>query len=134
MPTPQTSSANKSPVQADPGAQIPFSYDIRFPDSEPSPAVRFQIEELLLKLSHLSDRIVDCRVSVAIPHKRGKRIFHVGIQLDVPGTRLVVSREPEQRDEHGDVHTAVTDAFHKITRQLEDFLRARQQQKTHAGA
>lgn len=105
---------------------IPFPYDIRFTDSDASPAVRFQIEEQLMKLSRIYPRITDCRVAVAIPHKRSStRHFHIQIQLDIPGKRLAVSRDPDVTDDHVSVRTAVNDAFHKLTRQLEDFIKAR---------
>ena len=107
-------------------ASIPFSYDIRFTDSEPSPAVRFQIEQHLARIARVYDRITDCRVAVMIPHKHSAtRHFHIQIQLDIPGKRLAVSRNPEASDEHVQVRRAVNDAFHKLTRQLEDFLKAR---------
>ena len=105
---------------------IPFPYDIRFTDSESSPAVCFLVEEQLLKLSRIHDRITDCRVAVTIPHKHSHaRHFHVQIQLDVPGKRLAVSRDPKKDDGHMEIRRAVHDAFHKLTRQLEDFLKAR---------
>ena len=107
-------------------ASIPFPYDIRFTDSEASAAVRFQIEQQLVKLSRVYDRITDCRVAVMIPHKHSAtRHFHIQIQLDIPGKRLAVSRDPEASDDHVQVGRAVSDAFHKLTRQLEDFLKAR---------
>lgn len=114
------------------GDDIYFPYDVRFVDSETSPAVVQQIEDHLLKLSRLYNRIVDCRVAVGIPHKRATRAFSVHVQLDVPGKRIAASREPGPLEDHNDIQLAVSDAFHKITRQLEDFLRARQQQKVDA--
>jgi ribosome-associated translation inhibitor RaiA len=108
-------------------ADIPFPYDISFVDSSPSDAVRFQIEEHLSRLGRFYDRITDCRVIIRIPHKHGgARFFHIHLQLDVPGKRLAVSREPEVKDEHTAVRIAIRDAFHKLTRQLEDFVKARQ--------
>lgn len=104
---------------------IYFPYTICFVDCEPSEAVRFQIEEHLARLEHFYSRITDCRVNVRIPHKRGARFFHIHIQLDVPGKRLAVSREPETKDEHTTVSAAIRDAFHKVVRQLEDFTKAR---------
>ena len=106
--------------------QIYFPYDISFADCETSPATVTLIEEQLAKLERHYDRITDCKVFVRIPHKHGGlRFYHIHIQLDVPGKRLVVSREPEERDNHSDIQIAVKDAFQKLTRQLEDFARVR---------
>lgn len=110
---------------------IPFPYDIAFVDSAASPAVRSQIEENLLRLCHFYDRITFARVYVRIPHKHRAqgRQFHVHIQLDLPGRRLAASRETEADDRRADIHRAVRDAFAKITRQLEDFVKLRLDRK-----
>ena len=99
---------------------ISFPYDISFADSETSPATETLIEEQLAKLERYHDRITFCKVFVRIPHKRsGLRFYHVNIELDIPGRRIVVSREPEANDSHTDIAIAVKDSFTKLTRQLE---------------
>lgn len=111
-------------------SSVPFPFEVSFVDSETSPAVRYQIEEHLARLSHFYDRITFAHVYVRIPHKhRGARSFHIHIQLDVPGRRLVASRDPDATDKHTEIHLAVRDAFSKITRQLEDFVKHRQERK-----
>jgi ribosome-associated translation inhibitor RaiA len=107
-------------------SEIGFPYEISFIDSDPSDGVRFQIEQYLAKLSRLSTRITDCKVVVRIPHKRGgNRFFHIHVALDLPGKRLAVSREPEMKEEHTEIQTAISATFHKLTRQLEDHLKSR---------
>jgi ribosomal subunit interface protein len=111
-----------------PGEDIPFPYDIRFTDSASSDAVRFQVEEHLRKLGRLYNRIIDCRVAVAIPHKsKNTHSFQIHVQLDIPGKRLAVSRDVDEDDRHIKIRTAINDAFHKLTRQLEAFLETRRQ-------
>jgi ribosome-associated translation inhibitor RaiA len=106
--------------------EIDFPYDISFIDCSPSPAIRFQIEYYLAKLSKISDRITDCKVSVRIPHKHSVvRFFHINVSLDLPGRRIAVSREPEVKEEHTDIQTAISSSFHKLTRQLTTFLNER---------
>jgi ribosome-associated translation inhibitor RaiA len=108
--------------------EIYFPYDISFVDCEPSDAVRFQVEHQLTKLSRIHNRITDCRVIIRIPHKHrmnSSRIFHIHISLDLPGKRLAVSREPELNDERSGIQTAISASFHKLIRQLEDFVKAR---------
>lgn len=107
---------------------IPFPYDISFPDTAPSDGTRAKIEEYLAKLGRMHDRITDCKVFVRIPHKHGGlRYFHIHVQLDVPGKRIVASREPEENDDHADIHMALKDAFKSVTRQLDDFVRGRKE-------
>jgi ribosome-associated translation inhibitor RaiA len=122
----QSLAAPTGPAILDPISAINFPYDISFKDTEPSDAARFQIAQYLAKLSGLSDRITDCKVVVSIPHKRsGKRYFHIHAALDLPGRRIAVSREPETRDEHSEIHFAISSCFHKLIRQMEDYLRTR---------
>ncbi len=110
---------------------IGFPYDISFADSETSPATVERIETYLAKLSQRYDRITDCRVIVRIPHNHGPKLFHVHIQLDVPGKRLAVGRDNEPDDSHSEIQTAIKDAFQKITRQLDDFTKIRKEHKAH---
>src|ERR1700694_6023143 len=92
----QTLRPATGPTIPDPETEIYFPYDISFPDTAPSDAIRFQIVQYLAKLGRLSNRITDCKVVVRIPHKRsGKRFFHIHAALDLPGKRIAVSREPE---------------------------------------
>lgn len=105
---------------------IRFPYDISFVDSDPSDAVRFLVEQHLAKLNRLSDRITDCKVAVRIPHKHSlNRIFHVIIALDMPGKRIVVNREPDPNGAHTEIQAAVSDAFHRLFRQTEAFIKVR---------
>ena len=112
---------------------IPFPYDIAFVDTDTSDAVRGQIEEHLARLSHFYDRITYARVNVRVPHKHGGfRMFHIHVEVDVPGRRLAATREPELDDKHTEPRLAIRDAFHKVTRQLEDFVKQRNEKKGHA--
>ena len=116
---------HSNPISATP-SEISFPYDISFIDCEPSDAVRFQIELYLAKVGKLSDRITDCKVAVRIPHKHSSnRFFHIHILLDLPGKRIATSREPEIKDQHTDIQTAISSAFHKLIRQTVTFLEER---------
>lgn len=122
----QTLATSTGPTIPDADALIYFPYEISFKDMAPSDAIRFQIVQYLAKLSRMSQRITGCRVIVQLPHRRsGNRYFHIHAALDLPGKRLAVSREPEMKDEHTDIRTAISATFHKLGRQLEDYQRAR---------
>ncbi len=126
----QTLAGQESEVQS----AIYFPYDISFADCDTSPATITKIEGYLAKLERYYDRITDCKVIVRIPHKHGGlRFFHVHIQLDVPGKRLAVSREPEATDQSTDIGHAIKVAFERITHQLVEFTHARQKSRMGRG-
>lgn len=107
-----------------------FPYEITFVDCSPSPAVQAKIEKHLAKIERLHHRIIASEVIVRIPHKHGhQRYFHIHIQLDIPGQRIVVSREPEADETHTDVYVAVRDAFTRLTRKLEHFLKQKKDRR-----
>jgi len=100
--------------------QIPLQLSFR--GMEPSAAVELKVRERVAKLERFSDRITGCRVVVESPHRRHHqgKLFHVRVDLTVPGNELAVSREPAQHHEHEDVYVAIRDAFDAAQRQLEE--------------
>lgn len=107
---------------------------IKFRNMLPSEALEQHVREKVAKLELLYDGIVSCRVVIEAPHKhhhKGK-LYHVRIDLLVPGKELVVNRDPSKRAEHEDVYVAVRDAFVAARRKLQDFARRqRGQVKLH---
>lgn len=120
---------------------------------EPSEAVTARVNAEAAKLDTFFDRITSCRVVIEAPHRHHKwgELFHVRIELGVPGTELVVSHEPTPRavlrlddeaalkkhielhPEHKDVYVAVRDAFTSARRQLQDYVkRLRGEVKSHS--
>lgn len=98
---------------------------ITFHQMETSDAVEYEIRRRAEKLDRFSEHIMDCRVSVEFSSKNHKKgnLFHVVIEIDVPGNKIVVSREPEKNHAHEDVNVTIRDAFSSARRQLEDFER-----------
>lgn len=95
---------------------------------DPSAAVESAVREKLDKLEQLSDRITACHVTVDAPHKhhhKGK-IYHVMVELHVPDTEIVVSRNPSDNHAHEDVYVAIRDAFNSARRQLREYEQRRQ--------
>jgi len=102
------------------------------------------------KLARHFDHIIACRVVIEEPHRhhhRG-RLFHIRIDLTVPGAEIVVRHEPaphpapaeedgpapakkpaEADAPHQDAYLAIHDAFDIAHRRLEDRER-RQRKKT----
>ena len=98
---------------------------IRFQNMEPSAAVESAVEERVRKLERFADHIISCRVTIEAPHKHHKKgkIYHVVVDIRIPGGELVASRDPGQHHAHEDVYVAVRDAFNAAKRQLEDRVR-----------
>ena len=107
---------------------------IAFRNMSPSGALEQDIREQAGKLDSFFDRIMACRVMVEAQHRHHHQgnIYHVRIDLTVPGDELVVSRDPGKDHAHEDVYVAVRDAFDAARRQLEDFARRhRSEVKAH---
>jgi len=112
--------------------QLPVQITFRY--MEPSPAIDTKIRERAAKLDRYYHRIMGCRVVVEAPHRhhhQGK-LYHVRVDLTVPGGELVVSREPAEHHAHEDVYVAIRDAFNAAQRRLEDYgQRQRGDLKSH---
>ena len=100
--------------------QVPgFPFTISFPDFEPSAAVSTDIQHYMSRLEKYSDRIVSCHVTVRAPQKKSRtHIYHIHVQLLLPGEEIVVTREPEKNYDHSNIHLAVRDAFKAVENQL----------------
>ncbi len=110
---------------------------ITFRNMSPSEALEANVREKAQKLERYYDGIMSCRVIVEAHHKHHHKgnLYHVRIDLTVPGQELVVSREPVEDHSHEDVYVAVRDAFDAARRQLEDYARRRRHQvKRHQTA
>lgn len=107
---------------------------VTFRDMEPSAAVEERIRERADRLDRFHKHIMGCRVVVEAPHRhhhQGK-LFHVRIDITVPGHELVVNRDPPQNHGHEDVYVAIRDAFDAAQRQLDTLSRkSRGEVKVH---
>jgi ribosomal subunit interface protein len=104
---------------------------ITFREMPPSPAIEAKIREKAARLDRFAQHVMSCRVVVEAPHRRHHqgKLYHVRIDITLPGSELVVSREPAAHHAHEDVYVAIRDAFDASSRQLEDYVR-RQRGKT----
>lgn len=112
--------------------QLPLQ--ISFRGIAHSDAVEASIQERAGRLEQFYGRITSCRVIVETPHKHHHKgnLFHVRIDLRVPGAEMVVGRDPAAHHAHEDVFVAIRDAFDAAQRQLEDYVRrARGDIKSH---
>jgi cold shock CspA family protein len=107
---------------------------ITWRDLPASAAVEATIHERAAKLDEFCDDIMSCHVMVESPHRhhhKGK-LYHLRIDLTVPGEEIVIKRDPREDATHEDVYVVVRDAFDAATRRLEDYVRRRRGDvKTH---
>jgi len=128
---------------------------ITFRNMEPSAAAEEWIREEAQKLDAFYNRIMGCRVVVELPsrHHKWGSLYHVRIDVTVPGAELVVDRQPslhaplqqiqearwtkhlEVKVPHRELRQAIDDAFKAMGRRLQDFARRqRGDMKTHETA
>lgn len=116
--------------------QIPLQ--ITFHGLDHSDAVETRVREKVAKLEQLYDRITSCRVVIEVHHRNTSNLhhkgepFHIRIDLTVPGSELVVKRDPKDAHVNEDIYVALRDAFEAMTRQLKEFVsRQRGDVKAH---
>lgn len=87
-----------------------------------SEAAEEAIREKVDKLDAFFDRITSCRILVEAPHRHSHQgvLYNVVVDITVPGSELVVKREP-----HEDLYVAIRDAFEAARRQLQSYARKR---------
>lgn len=103
---------------------------IVFRNMGPSEAIEAKIRERAEKLENYCEHIMSCRVVVELLHRHHHQgnLYHVRVDLKVPDSELVASREPDLDHAHEDVYVAIRDAFDSVRRQLEDYTRRRRGQ------
>ena len=116
---------------------------ITFRNVASSEEVKGWIQEEANKLDEFYDRITSCRVLVELPSRRQKsgNLYHVRVDVTVPGGEMVVKRQPDRRwlpgrvrreaatksleirRPHKDLRQAINDAFGATRRRLQDYSR-----------
>ena len=107
---------------------------LQFRNLDPSPAIEAAVRKHVDKLKFFNGDIISCRVAIESPHKhqyKGK-LYHVVVDVRVPGKEIVVSRAPDDQQAHEDVYVAIRDAFDAARRQVQDYVKIRRGKvKTH---
>lgn len=107
---------------------------ITWRDLPVSEAIEAAIREKAAKLDEFCDDIMSCHVLIESPHRhrhKGK-LYHLRIDLIVPGDEIVIKRDPSEHATHEDIYVVIRDAFDAARRQLEDYVRRRRGDvKTH---
>ncbi|WP_036263716.1 HPF/RaiA family ribosome-associated protein [Methylocapsa aurea] len=113
--------------------QVPL--EIAFQNSEPSEAIRSEVEKQAKRLERFSDRITSCHVAVVAPQTRHRHgdLFKIDIRIAMPEHKdVLVTKTHADAPEHEHVVVAIKDAFAAAQRQIEDAVREmRGQVKPH---
>lgn len=100
---------------------------VTFRNLSSSPELEARIGEKMESLERICDDLIGCRVLIEEQHRHHHkgRLIHVRIELSVPGSEIIVSRDPAADHAHEDPFVAVRDAFEALERQLDVYLRRR---------
>ena len=107
---------------------------ITYRDVPRSETLEERIRAKVSKLDRFCDRITGCRVVIDAPHRHrvNGNLYHVCIELSVPGHEIVVNREPNpQAHDHEDLWVAIRDAFSAAQRQLQDYAQRKVKSGSH---
>ncbi len=106
---------------------------IAFRKIKRSEALMSNLHERIAWLEHFSDQIMSCHIIVEKPHNHHRQgnLFHVRINLRLPGAELIVNREPSAHKAHKDLKVTIHDAFDETRRKLEDYVRKHRQDIKH---
>jgi cold shock CspA family protein/ribosome-associated translation inhibitor RaiA len=134
------------------GDAMTLPIQITFRNIEQSDRIEAMVRKEAAKLEKFYSAIMSCRVAIEAPEHRRRygALYHVRIDLGVPGGELVIKNEPslhrsiqaeeqaktaKQREvntPHKHVQVAIRDAFRLARRQLEEYARRqRREVKTH---
>lgn len=96
-----------------------------------SPFIATAVREKAKKLEKYCTEITSMRVLVEPSQRRRNQgnLYHIRIEITVPGREIIVSRDPSANHAHEDVYVAIRDAFDAARRQLEDHVRIRYRDK-----
>ena len=92
------------------------------------------IREGISDLDQTYDTLTSCHLMVEMPERRHQtgNLYHVRIDLRMPGHEIVIRRTPAAHHSHEDLSQALGEAFDQAKRELVDFVRQqRGDEKAH---
>jgi ribosome-associated translation inhibitor RaiA len=95
-----------------------------FRNAQPSPAIEAIIREQTEKLEKFYGRMTSCRVVIDTPHRhqRKGKLYRVQVELNVPHSKLVITRHPSDELSHSNLYVAIRDAFDTARRRLQNYV------------
>ncbi len=103
--------------------QLPIQ--VSFRHLEYSPYIARAVRKKARTLEKFFPRLTSLRVMVEPSEKRHSQgnLYHIRIDLTLPGKEIVVSRDSGLNHAHEDIYVAIRDAFRAARRQIEDHVR-----------
>ena len=95
--------------------------EITFRNVDHSDAIKSLIAKKISHLEAMDNRLTRCRVTVELPnhHQKQGLIYHVNVELTLPGVELDVTHAPGGHEAaHEDVFTAINEAFMAVEKKL----------------
>ncbi len=111
--------------------QLPLQ--ITFRDIPHSDFIEADVRQKAAKLDQFYDKIMSCHVTVESPHNHHHQgnLYHVSIDLTVPGNELVINRLPRDHQAYENAYVAIRDAFDAAKRKLQNFSRKQHKKVKH---
>ncbi|MDP1965979.1 MAG: HPF/RaiA family ribosome-associated protein [Reyranella sp.] len=82
---------------------MPSWLQITFRNVDASPSLEAKVRERARELERFFNRIVSCRVVIeASKRRRHGDLYHIRVDLKVPGKEIVVKRDPPEHHAHED--------------------------------
>jgi ribosome-associated translation inhibitor RaiA len=102
-----------------------FTLQIAFRNMDASASAEALVRQRAEELEHLLDRISACRVVLDCVHRQNQmgRLYHVHIDLTLPGGKIVVNHDNGSNHAHDDLQLAIRDSFEAARRQLAEYMR-----------
>ncbi len=107
---------------------------VTFRNMTPSDAIIDYANTRAKTLFRVCDRITHCRVTIEMDSRRGSPVFHVRIELAIPGEDVVVHRDATDHSAEEDVVLAVKGAFNLAKKQLQEHMRRVREMPKFMGA
>lgn len=102
--------------------QVPVQ--ISFLRLKPSARLTSLIEEKARALDRVFPRLTSLRVTVSLATRRKTQgnLFHVVVDVTLPGHEIAVGRDPTRGGTHEDPEVAIRDAFAAARRQIKAYV------------
>jgi ribosomal subunit interface protein len=101
-----------------------------------SDALATHVQRRAEKVERLFDRVISCHVVVEREghhQSRGER-FRVTVHLDLPGHEIFVSHASSEKGSADDARETADRAFDEVERQVEDWVKRREEEQRHPSA
>lgn len=92
-----------------------------------SEAVSAVVQNHVDSLERMSPNLISCHVVLTRPSRKHQQgtLYQIKLRLHMPGTNIIIDKDPGMNQAHEDVYVAIRDAFLAAKRKIEDYNRIR---------